>query len=154
MTLSRRLLGLLKVLDYPAGRIDYLIAHYQHMSRVDPPFSSEEERLQDEACRKLIERLTSDLVKERMEPTKEPLAPSLKEFLQDTGGLDVHPDAHFTVHGLARVSGAVQRWKELKPLWLRLLPEQKEVAAYIRQATECYIWGNAYRLSNSLPGGL
>jgi len=140
MALSRKLLALLEVLDYPEIRIDYLMEHFQGMAKDDPPRSSEEERVQDEACRKLIRALTSCIVRERMEPTREMMAPPLKEYLQDSGDIGERLDAHFTVLELVRVSGAVRRWNELKPLQLALLP-QDEVANYVRQASECYVYG-------------
>lgn len=140
MSLSRKLLELLKLLDYPEMRLDDLTEHYKSMYTLDPPFTSEEERLQDDAYRKIVQKLTSDVVKERMEPARGRLPVTLTDLIQGSGDLDGLLDAHFTTLGLQRVSGAVNRWKDLQPLRLALLPE-KEVADYIRQAIECYIYG-------------
>jgi len=70
MGLSSRILDLLNVLDYPEARIEYFGEHFQDMVREQPLFPSKEEAAEDEAIRDMIRRVTSALVKEKIEPAR------------------------------------------------------------------------------------
>ena len=135
MGLSSRILDLLNVLDYPEARIEYFREHFQDMVREEPLFPSKEEAAEDEAIRDMIRRVTSALVKEKIEPARGSADGSLGHLFEDSPDLrDELLDAHFTTIELQRIPGTVERWKNLRAVELVLLPGAK-VRRYLRQAS-------------------
>jgi hypothetical protein len=138
MALSQRILDLLDVVEWPPEiSVDYLRDSYEQPDSWLRS-SSEEERADSRAIRLVVRSLMSSKVGARLEPRLDALSELGQEI--PAALVDGRLDEYFTVELLASVAGVVRRWKTLGPLLVVSLPS-RQVNAYMREATTCYLHG-------------
>lgn len=137
MTLSRDILHLLDIVDWPPEvPVQYLTDFYENHA-FPSGFSSAEERAESHEIRQLLSPSISRAAEARLEPNLEP--DDLLERLP-ASTRDERLDEYFTVKMLAQVSGFVRRLRHLRPVLVARHPSEK-VTNYLRQASTCYLYG-------------
>ncbi len=135
MATSKEIRALLTLMDEKGTNIQLPISIVEGLHDADPESIPDPE---DVELRKFLREVTAQVVKAKLEPTREFSDEFMKCIERRLG--DDALDECFTRIDLELIPVVVSRWKRLKMLSLVGLPGE-EVNRSLKQATECYLHG-------------